>query len=184
MEENGKIILCPLIKKKEIAGIIQKALPEYNIAVPFTPVPQRAKIRYILRPLYFVSVPVACAIFFFRPWGLLALVLIPLAVFMGYKSYVFAGWNITGHQLVLRSRFIQARTFYAFKNRIQSLEVSQNWFQRRKSLGSVTASVMQGTGRTVDLDDGDIKEIFRWYSRTRPDVAKTDFPVDGTSNNR
>jgi putative membrane protein len=166
MEEPGKVIICPLIKKQEITAIVKSCLPDYQVDVELGTLPDRAKIRYMLRPAYVISIPVIIGGYFLRPFGWLLLVLIPLSMLFGYQSYRGAGWNMSGHQLTLRSRWIQTRTFYTFKNRIQSLEISKNWFQRRKSLGTIYSHVMSGSGRVADLDESDANAIYQWYSRT------------------
>lgn len=60
-----------------------------------------------------------------------------------------------------------------FHHRIQSLEVSRSWWQRRRNLASVSGTVMSGfigeTGRTVDMDEEDAKQIYHWFSRTKRD---------------
>ncbi|WP_062350845.1 PH domain-containing protein [Bacillus kwashiorkori] len=168
--ESGAIMISPLIKKVEIAAIIQKCLPEYQINVSFHPVPERAKTRYIMRPFYRLIIPVIIGAYFFNPWGYLLFLLLPLFMFFGYLSYQFAGWNITGNQLVLRHRFLNANTSYMFKHRIQSLDISQNWLQKRKSLRSVSAVIMSGLGGaggdTIDMDKDEAMQIFMWYSKT------------------
>lgn len=52
---SGEVVLCPLVKKHRIVPIVQACLPEYRLDVPFCPLPQRAKSRYMLRPLYWVD---------------------------------------------------------------------------------------------------------------------------------
>jgi putative membrane protein len=57
------------------------------------------------------------------------------------------------------------------KNRIQSMEVSYNWFQQRKGLGTISATVMSGIGgaggEVVDLDKEDLQTIYTWFKRAK-----------------
>jgi len=169
LEEPGKVIICPLIKNQEIPAIVKSCLPDYQVDVELGTLPDRAKIRYMLRPAYVICIPAIIGAYFLRPFGWLLLLLIPLSMLFGYRSYRGAGWNTSGQQLTLRSRWIQTTTFYTFKNRIQSLEVSKNWFQRRKNLGTIYSNVMSGSGRVADLDESVVNAIYQWYSRTEVD---------------
>lgn len=168
--DGGKIMICPFVKKKRIAEIIESCIPEYNLNIDFNPVPKRAKFRYILRPLYWLFIPIGVGIYFLYPWGLLLGLALPVLGFIGYTGYKFAGWNITDSQLALRSRFINSSTVYMFKNKIQAVTCSRSILQKRKNLGSVSATVMSSfageTGETVDLDEKDVQYIYTWFSRT------------------
>lgn len=166
LKENGKIMVCPLIKKQEIVGIVEACLPQYKVDVDFIMLPERAKIRYMLRPVYFIFPLVIVGAYLLRPLGLWLLLFIPLSIMFGYVRYRDAGWNLDGQQLTLRSRGIQTRTFFSLKNRIQALKISRNWFQRRKKLGTISSHVMSGSGRLTDMDDSDLKAIYHWYSRS------------------
>jgi putative membrane protein len=172
-DDPGSIVLCPLIKKDQITSVILSCLPDYSLNHEFIAPPERARIRYMVRPLYVLLFPVCIAAFWLRPWGLLLLLLLPIASYFGYLSYQAAGWSISNHQLALRNRFLSVRTVYMLKNRIQSMESSYNWFQQRKSLKTISAAVMSGTdgtgGKVVDLDKEDVQTIYVWFKRTKGD---------------
>nr|WP_026078642.1 PH domain-containing protein [Parageobacillus caldoxylosilyticus] len=166
---HGSIILCPLIKKERIASVISSCLPEYSIHHEFNALPKRACIRYTARPLYVLILPVCIAAYFLRPWGLLLLLWLPIVSYFGYLSYKAAGWAISPHQLALRSGFFNMKAMYMLKNRIQSMEASSTWFQKRKHLGTIAATVMPGIGargEVADLDQEDMKTIYAWLKRT------------------
>lgn len=65
------------------------------------------------------------------------------------------------------------------KNRIQSLSVHESFFQSRKSLGTVNAVVMSGTGGTggtvMDLEKKDIYSLYKWYSYSKAEGNHIDF---------
>lgn len=167
--QHGNIILCPLIKKERIASVISSCLPEYSIHHEFNALPKRACIRYMARPLYVWILPVCIAAYFLRPWGMLLLLLLPIVSYFGYLSYKAAGWAISPHQLALKSGLFNVKAMYMLKNRIQSMEASYNWFQKRKHLGTIAATVMPGIGArgvVVDLDQEDVKTIYAWLKRT------------------
>ncbi len=161
----GAVMLCPLISKQQIPGMIKMCLPGYETDVDFISVPERAKFRYMLRPVYVILLPVLVGGYFFHPYGWLFFLAVPFFLYLGYRSYTFAGWNIMGDQLALRSRFIRSRTVYMYKNKIQSLENSATPFQRRKQLRTITAHVMSSSMKVRDLDVKDMVQVYQWYSR-------------------
>lgn len=169
-EVSGEIVIFPLIRKNQIGRFIRACLPEYTVEIGFRPAPKRARWRFIIKPVLVSVLPVCLAVWFFRPWGWVLLVLVPLSAWLGHLAYRHSGWNITGDQLALRSWFVTARTAYLFRHRIQSLEISVNLFQKRQNLGNIQANIKSGigiaAGRGNNLDGGDLQKIYRWYSRT------------------
>src|SRR5690606_41127692 len=64
----------------------------------------------------------------------------------------------TGNQLTLRYRVISRVTFIAEKKRIQVVQSKQNYFQKRKNIASIQATVMSGiTGATARVSHLDRK---------------------------
>jgi putative membrane protein len=84
-------------------------------------------------------------------------------------KYKDAGWNLAEQQLNLRFRTIVRSTVFIKKNKIQSLEVKESYFQKRKGLGSLEAFVKVGFGgaggRVIDMDRNDVKNVYSWFSR-------------------
>ncbi|NNV07197.1 PH domain-containing protein [Geobacillus sp. C56-T2] len=166
---SGEAVLCPLVKKHRIVPIVQACLPEYRLDVPFCPLPRRAKSRYMLRPLYWLTIPVGMAAYMERPWGAGLLLVLPLAAWIGARRYRAAGWALSSKQLSLRSGWFRRTTVHLFKRHVQSLEIETTWWQRKKQLATISASVMPiGTySRVVDVDEEDAASIYRWLQGER-----------------
>jgi putative membrane protein len=167
--EGSKVLLLPMVRLKGIAEVIEPNLNEFHITSGFHPVPKKALFRYIIRSWY-IPVPVVIAsLVFLKTWGLLSFTLLGIMTIIAILKYKSAGWNIESQQLSLRFRGIVRTTVFMRKNKIQSLEIGESYFQRRKNLGSIKAVVKSGTGPsggTVrDLGREDIKVIYDWYSR-------------------
>lgn len=167
-KESSHIMLFPLIKKEKIQGLIRQFIPEYEVEVPFTPLPKRSYQRYLFRVWIFLA-PIAAAIsFIYRPLGLLSLLVLPLGAFWAYFCFRGAGWSITGNQLQLRSRFFAKQTFIFQKKKIQAVYVEVSPFQKRKKLASIGAAVASGagprSGKVIDLEAEDSEIIFKWFS--------------------
>lgn len=166
--ENSSMILLPVVKRSEIAGMLGDHLTEYDFVSDFKAAPSRSMRRYMFVKSI-VSLTIAGLLTgFFWPYGLFSAVLLPIAILWGYAQYKSAGWNITGQQLTMRYRTIEQRTMLMKKNRIQSLEASVSWFQNRARLAAVSASVKSGEGsrhaEIAHLDELDTLEIYEWYS--------------------
>ncbi|MFC0296644.1 PH domain-containing protein [Geobacillus jurassicus] len=162
--KQGDVVLCPLVKKERIAPIARACLPEYDLDVTFHPLPKRAKLRYMLRPLYWLVIPITLAAYVGRPWGIWLLLVLPSAAWIGARRHQAAGWAISASQLALRSGWFRQTTTYMLKHHLQSLEASATWWQKRRRLATISASVMPlGTSaRVVDVDEADAAAIYRW----------------------
>jgi putative membrane protein len=167
--EGANVMLLPIVKVKDIPAIIGPYLPEYEMTEVFKPLPRRAMWRYIFRSWYMVIPIVLLSLIFLKIWGLLSLVLLVLATIRAFLNYKSAGWGVSRDQLSLKFRSFKRTTIYMKKNKIQSLEASVSYFQRRQGLGTLEAFVKSGAvntgGRVSDLDQADLISIYRWYSR-------------------
>ncbi|MEH7123286.1 PH domain-containing protein [Bacillus sp. JJ1773] len=170
-QESARVMILPIIKKERIANILTPYLNDYSFKSVIESAPSRALKRYMFRGLLY-SLPIAAVpVIFFRPWGYLALLFVLLSIAWAFVKYKDAGWGIDELQLILRYRAVNKTTVFMKRNRIQSLNIKESYFQRGKELGTVTAVVMSGSGGTggtvVDLEKQDINDIYKWYSYTK-----------------
>ncbi|UOE57707.1 PH domain-containing protein [Cytobacillus oceanisediminis] len=168
--ESARLMILPIVKKTRIAGLLKPHLFHYELQPGFFKAPKRALNRYLWRGLLWVLPFVAVPLLFFRPWGYFSLVLLILSLGWSYLKYRDAGWDISSQQLALRYRGIVRITVFMKRNRIQSLTMSESYFQKRRSLATIEAVAMSGiggTGGTVpDLDRKEVYAIYKWYSYT------------------
>ncbi|WP_409303953.1 PH domain-containing protein [Peribacillus sp. SCS-155] len=171
-KESANIMLFPIIKKETLADLVQQTTGDYKADSELNPVPARSFSRYIWRK-GILALPLAavCSILYW-PWGLITFVsLLPLAALWGYFCYKDAGWLLNGSQLQLRYRFLSRQTVVLRKNRIQSMDFESNWFQQKRQLSSLSATVATGaaprTGEVKDVDLADSLKIKAWFSNGR-----------------
>ncbi|QHE63622.1 PH domain-containing protein [Rossellomorea vietnamensis] len=169
-KDSTSIKLFPIIKKEQVPELLNGLFPEYIIQDDFTGLPVSAMRRYVFRQSVWVLVPGAAACYFFWPYGLwAALLILPFGV-LGYYQYRAGGFRIDGGQLSLRYRGVLKNTMYMKKNRIQSLDTKESWFQERKGLGSLTTTVKSGAAgyasQVKDLKKEDLKRIVSWFSHS------------------
>ncbi|MBS4205304.1 PH domain-containing protein [Lederbergia citrea] len=170
LDENTEGLLMPVVKKKDIPALLRKTLAEYSFEVDFTPAPKIAKRRfYFIKMLLAVVVTVILSAWLW-PYGLLATLFMGGALILGILQFKSAGWNITDNQLTLRYRGIDQQTVYMSKKRMQSFDISVNWFQKRAGLSSIETAVMSGGGAVAGVKHilgEDAKKIYEWYSPER-----------------
>jgi putative membrane protein len=162
-------MLLPLVKLSDIGPTISPHLTDYQINTSFTPVPKRARFRYLLRSWLWAVPIVVISVIFLKVWGLLSLLLLVLVTWWAILKYEDAGWTLEQQQLSLRYRTLIRTTVFIKKNKIQSLEMKESYFQRKKDLASIETFVKVGFGgsggQVIDLEKSDVEKIYSWYSR-------------------
>jgi putative membrane protein len=167
--DSSKALILPIIKKKEVAAILTPLFEDYHFTSNIIPAPKRALRNYLFRSLIFPVLIILISLIFFRPWGYLTLLLIPISTLWAYLRYKDAGWSLQQQQLTLTFRGIVKNTIYMKKSKIQSLSIWSSLFQDKQSLASIEASIISGlggSGGTVKhLESQDIIQIYNWYKR-------------------
>ena len=169
-EADKKIILFPLISKKEMVQPLMELFPQYDFTLtPSVRPPKKAQSFFYRIDFLWLVPTIAVISYFLFPYGLLSLLLVVLILLWGKWQFHTAGYNLTGQQLTIVSRFISRVTFFAMKNRIQITQGSQTYFQKRKHIGSakiVVMSGMTGAAATVrHLEQQEVENILNWYER-------------------
>jgi len=165
--KDKKITLFPLIHKQECQRTLKQLFPDMNWHPEFIRSPKRARpFFYRIDFVWLTPIIVACG-YFFYPYGLLSLLLIPITIILGIWQHKTAGYMIDGKQLTMQYRVFSRITFFMEKKRIQSIESTQTYFQKRKNVMSVKATVMSGmtgmTGNVPSLEQQDAETILSWY---------------------
>ncbi len=175
-EEDFSTTLYPILRKQETEAFLQEIMPEFMFASRYTGAPPRALRRYLFRAIVPAAIPAAAAAVWLYPWGLAALFLLPSAALVGYLRWKDAGWTLDSGFLFLRYRQFGRTTVALPKKRIQSMEISQNPFQRRQALAGISSAVISSfAGKhfaVKDLREEDVLDMFEWYSHERPDFLE------------
>jgi putative membrane protein len=77
----------------------------------------------------------------FYPWGLLALLFVPLQLVTARLDFAAQGWLVTDDVVVSRRGWLSRRTVFVPRNKLQSALVEQGPFLRRARLGMLTVRV-------------------------------------------
>lgn len=165
--DGAKINLFPLVKKKEIYGALSEVFPDLIVDVAVQKLPPRSRAMYF-RIDFVWMLPVLGAIcYYFYPYGLYSLLIVPIVMLFGVWQHRAAGYALTGNQLTMRFRGFSKHTAFLMKKRIQSMEMKQNYFNRRKEVATVASNVKSGMTvfkaqiRHMEIEDAE--RIIDWY---------------------
>ena len=169
--EGAKINLFPLVKKKVVNDSLKEIFPDLCLDVPTKKLPARS-IRFFYRIDFIWMIPaVGAVIYFFFPYGLLSLLIMPIIILWGIWQHRSAAYDVFGNQLTMRFRGISLQTAYVMKKRIQSMEVKQNYFHRRRGVATVSAAVKSGMGafyaQVRHMEESEADRLLEWYEPTR-----------------
>lgn len=170
--EGARINLLPLAKKKTIEGPLRQLFPELIVDAPTKKLPTRSKgFYYRLHFIWMLPIIGVCSYYFF-PYGFLSLLIVPIIIFWGVWRQRSAAYEVCGNQLTMRFREISVQTVYMMKKRIQSMEMKQNYFHRKKRVATVSAAVKSGMiafkAEVKHMEVKEAEEILAWYE---PKVA-------------
>ena len=165
--EGSRIKLIPLVKRNQIIEPLQELFPNIDFAQPTEKIGNRGKRFYYRFKLLITLIPIAAISYNFFPYGLITLILLPIVYFHGLWQQKTAAYTISPKQLTMRFRGISRQTVFTEKNRIQSMEMDQNYFHRRKKVATITVNVK--SGMTVDapmirhMPQEDAEKFLSWY---------------------
>ena len=176
--EGARINLFPLVKKADINGPLKEIFPDLVVEEPTQKVPPRGK-RYYYRIDFLWMIPAIGALtYYFFPYGLFSLLLIPVIVLWGLFQHRSAAFDVFGNQLTMRFRGFSLQTAYTMRNRIQSMEIKQNYFHRKKNVSVVSARVKSGMGvfnaQVSFMEEEDANRILDWYEPTKERKVESD----------
>ncbi len=170
-EKDETIRLLPLIKKTEINPILEEIFPEFQLQPSFQRVPNKSRKFFYRLDLLWIIPVAAAVIYFFYPYGLLSLLLIPASFGLGVWQKKTAGFYIEETQLVAQYRLFSRVTVWMEKRRIQSMTARTTYFQKKSDVASIVVTIKSGVGgaETVipHIEKVDSEKLLSWYEPTR-----------------
>lgn len=173
-EMDLSVKLFPLVVKKDMYEPLEKIFPQYDFkqdSSAFTKSPKRAKpFFYRLNSLLWLPVVVAVGYYFF-PYGLLSLLVIIPTILLGIWQHKTAAFMISDKQITIVGRFISKTMFITEKNRIQSMQMRQSYFQKRRDIATASVTVMSGINGTkaeaFHMERTEIERCMSWYEHKK-----------------
>lgn len=166
-DEGGKTtVLFPLLHRRKLQRFMQEMLPEYDVQLPGVCPPGRALLRYQIRTVVPALAVASVVVWYFGFYWLIP-VIFAAAGMIGFFRYRDAAAGFEGEQGIMRFRRLARTTVVYHRQRVQSMSVSSNWFQRRKQLCTVQVTVASGSGgasyRVDHLTEAAGREWLDWY---------------------
>ena len=170
-EKDEKIRLLPLIKKDQITPILVQIFPDYEFEASFTRVPRRSR-KFFYRLDFLWILPIAGAVsYFFFPFGLLSLLLLPLSFLLGAWQHKTAGYWMDEKQLVVQYRLFSRVSLWMEKKRIQAMTERTTYFQKKAAVSSIMTTIKSGVAGSTTIiphiERSDAESLMEWYEPTR-----------------
>ncbi|WP_422122217.1 PH domain-containing protein [Planococcus sp. X10-3] len=168
--KDEKIRLFPLVKNGRMLSVLEELFPEMEFQPTLVKAPKRS-VHFYYRLDFLWMLPLIGAMsYFFFPYGLLSLLIVPPVIGMGVWQHRTTGYALTGKQLTMEFRGFSKHTFYVWKKRMQAVNVMQTYFQRRRELASIQATIKSGmlgyAARINYMEKEDASRILDWYHPT------------------
>lgn len=165
--DGSRIQLFPLVKKKDMYEPLQLIFPDLDVQEPMEKLPKRGR-RFYYRIDFVWMIPIIVAVsWLFYPYGLFSLLIVPIVVALGVWQHRSAAYRLTGNQVTIRSRGFGLDTSYTMRKRIQSAEVRQTIFQKRKDVAALHLNVKSGIGvhevRLRQMELAEAERLLAWY---------------------
>lgn len=169
--QSSKINLFPIVKRGLVESYLEDIFPDLNLEEPTKKLTAKGRPFYYRIDFLWMVPVIGALIYFFFPYGLFSLAIIPVIIAYGMWQHRSAAYDLAGNQLTMRFRTFSLQTAFMRKKRIQSMEMKQSYFHRRKGVATVLANVKSGMGvyhATVQhMDVEEAEKILNWYEKGR-----------------
>lgn len=136
--------VVPVVERARVQEVVRAAIPHLDLDLEhatLNPPHPRALVRAVLQAVLRSGILAAGLSWWFWPWGLLSLALVPLWVAAAVLDHRHQGWLLTDQVLVARHGFLSRRTRVVARSKLQSLQISQGPLLRRHGLGQLVVRV-------------------------------------------
>ncbi|CAN5756715.1 PH domain-containing protein [soil metagenome] len=138
--DDSRRVSVPILPLAELGRVLPLILPGATLP-PLSRPPRAALRRAVIRRVVPVAVVAVVTASVLRPWGVLALVLVPLAAGVGAAAYRGLGHALSAGFLVTRSGSFSRRTVVVPLARVQSARLRASPWQRRSGLATLSVDL-------------------------------------------
>lgn len=167
--QSSKINLFPIVKRDRVLTYLEEVFPDLHLEEPANRLTAKSRPFYYRIDFLWMLPVIGAFTYFFFPYGLFSLAIIPVIIALGIWQHRSAAYDIISNQLTMRFRGISLQTAYMKKKRIQSMEMKQSYFHRRKGVATVIANIKSGMGvyhaNVHHMDVEEAETILRWYEK-------------------
>jgi len=143
--------LVPVVTSETMASVLDAAIPLHGVdpeKAPLLPAHPRALVRALAASSGRAAVLGALVAGFFFPWGLLAFLLVPIAMGLAWLDHHHQGWLVTPEVIVSRRGWMRRRTWWMGRNKMQSVALHRGPILRRYGLAILS---VRAAGSRVEL---------------------------------
>lgn len=167
--QSSKINLLPIVKRGRIEAYLKEIFPDLHLEEPTKKLTAKGRPFYYRIDFLWMLPVIGALTYFFFPYGMFSLAIIPVIIAFGIWQHRSAAYDIAGSQLTMRFRTFSLQTAYMMKKRIQSMEMKQSYFHKRKGVASVIANIKSGMGtyhaNVYHMDAEEAEKILSWYEK-------------------
>jgi putative membrane protein len=141
--QNAEAVI-PVVETRQLYEVVRHAVPALDVDIEgltLRPPAPMALVRELIAASWQATVFGGAVSWWFWPWGLLALMTLPLGWIAVWLDHRHQGWLVTDEVIVARQGFLSRKTRIVARAKLQSSEVSQGLFLRRYSLGRLAVRV-------------------------------------------
>lgn len=181
-EEDMKVTLFPLITKKKMYDPLKRLFPEYTFEENLIRPTKEGRPFFYRKDFIWLVPVIGGCLYFFNSYGTLSIFLLPIVLLWRLWQYKTTGFAISDNQLVIVYRMLNRVTFLAKRNKIQVVSSTQSYFQKRKNIASVRATVMASVGgasaKASHMEEADVEKVIAWFERKKEKSFLQDLYVE------
>ncbi|MFS0691087.1 PH domain-containing protein [Sporosarcina sp. 179-K 8C2 HS] len=167
--QSSKINLFPIVKRNKVESYLEEIFPDLHLEEPANRLTIKGRPFYYRIDFVWMVPVIGALTYFFFPYGLFSLAIIPVIIAFGMWQHRSAAYDIIDNQLTMRFRGFSLQTAYMMKKRIQSMEMKQSYFHKRKGVATVIANIKSGMSvfhaNVHHMDVEEAEKILDWYEK-------------------
>ena len=179
-QERALRELAPVATPDACDALIAHLLPRSNWPPrDWKPLPQRFWWRLAMSAVPFALLLMTLATWWFGPWGLLALLLIPWSAYIAWRHMRAAAYAVDGELVAVREGWWSRHWRFAELDKLQALHLTRNPIDRRCGtatlwLDTTGASALAPPLRIRFLPEADARDLYAVLARrlSHPQRAK------------
>lgn len=168
-EDQDNLVMLPVIDQSKVA-IVNQFVSWVPAKLPaLTRLTVAGKYRLMRNAVLLSLIPIIPLVYWLRPWGWLSLLLLPIALIMGWYAGRYMGVKRLDHQLLVlqTGHHFQRDTTIVPKRCIQSVTIEQTYWMRRVGLCHLQVNIRHGDGKEMVevryLPLSTAKDVYQWY---------------------
>lgn len=170
--------IAPLISSTKAQDLITSIQPEVNWqAIEWQPLETRAWRRVFKRVMFFILLAMAPLLFFYQAWGLVMLLLFPVAYFYA-KAYVDKAGYAANDEIIAYRQGVLFHTISIVKiGKIQNISYTQTPFDRRNKMARITVDTAGSNPVSHDINIHylDVEKVQYLMAKLSTQVSQSKF---------